>query len=380
MPGQQRARGRGKGKAAPPAGGRQQKAKLRRDAKGGKGKKGDTTSHKANRHRKQVNIDIAMDTLQRLPGTGGIVSTPYLPDALDALVQEFTKGSRRYQKSKGGSGSDDSCGGGGGAASPTQAKRTINLGGAGAETASGTASPSTTPPRTLEAARSIVEESSGSIVPCALNFASAKNPGGGFQRGATAQEEMLCRVSGLFNCINGEQEVYALAKRNPRSGLYHDTCIFSPAVPVIKDDDGVLLRTPFTTSFLTCPAVNAGYARQCGVGEDEIATAMDGRIASLLAVAAHHGEKHLILGAFGTGVFKNAIDDVAAMFLKHLGVGGAFYQRFKSVTFAVIEDKDAAAFATAFHVPVVADDTGYGGEAGGKGALAAAYGDVLTIV
>lgn len=142
----------------------------------------------------------------------------------------------------------------------------------------------------------------------------------------------------------------------------------------------MLLQTPFTTSFLTCPAVNAGYARQCGVGEDEIATAMDGRVASLLAVAAHHGEKHLILGAFGTGVFKNAIDDVAAMFLKHLGVGGAFCQRFKSVTFAVIEDKDAAAFATAFHVPVVADDTGYGSETGGKGALAAAYGDVLTIV
>jgi hypothetical protein len=79
--------------------------------------------------------------------------------------------------------------------------------------------------RTLEAARSIVEESSGSIVPCALNFASAKNPGGGFQRGATAQEEMLCRVSGLFNCIKGEQEVYALAKRNPRSGMQLCGCV-----------------------------------------------------------------------------------------------------------------------------------------------------------
>lgn len=33
---------------------------------------------------------------------------------------------------------------------------------------------------------------------CVLNFASAKNPGGGFQNGASAQEESLARSSGLL--------------------------------------------------------------------------------------------------------------------------------------------------------------------------------------
>jgi uncharacterized protein (TIGR02452 family) len=37
--------------------------------------------------------------------------------------------------------------------------------------------------------------------PVALNFASAKHPGGGFLRGADAQEEYLCRATWLYHCL-----------------------------------------------------------------------------------------------------------------------------------------------------------------------------------
>jgi uncharacterized protein (TIGR02452 family) len=37
----------------------------------------------------------------------------------------------------------------------------------------------------------------------ALNFASAKNPGGGFLSGSEAQEESLARASSLYACLEG---------------------------------------------------------------------------------------------------------------------------------------------------------------------------------
>src|SRR5262245_31773442 len=53
---------------------------------------------------------------------------------------------------------------------------------------------------TAEAGRRLVQNEQVSRV-VALNFASAKNPGGGFLGGAKAQEEDLARCSGLYACL-----------------------------------------------------------------------------------------------------------------------------------------------------------------------------------
>ncbi|MFD0589016.1 TIGR02452 family protein [Paenibacillus sp. GCM10027627] len=52
---------------------------------------------------------------------------------------------------------------------------------------------------TLEAASRLAASGEGAV--CGLNFASAKNPGGGFLNGTRAQEESLARSSGLYPAI-----------------------------------------------------------------------------------------------------------------------------------------------------------------------------------
>jgi len=77
--------------------------------------------------------------------------------------------------------------------------------------------------------------------------------------GANAQEESVCRSSGLFLTIK-DSPIYGLCRGgDSNEGLYHDAVIFSPGVPVIKDDEGRLLPPArlHSVTFLTCPAVNA---------------------------------------------------------------------------------------------------------------------------
>src|SRR5690242_5063046 len=105
------------------------------------------------------------------------------------------------------------------------------------------------------AARLLAEDASRRVL--ALNFASAKNPGGGFLNGSQAQEESLARASGLYACVAPLRDYYD-ANRACGSCLYTDHLIYSPDVPVFRDDDDRLLARPYAVSFVTAPAVNAG--------------------------------------------------------------------------------------------------------------------------
>ncbi|MGW2675984.1 TIGR02452 family protein [Streptomyces sp. NPDC001436] len=168
-----------------------------------------------------------------------------------------------------------------------------------------------------------------------LNFASARNPGGGYVRGAKAQEEALCRASALYETLLKAPEYYE-AHRADRSPFYTDRVIHSPGVPVFRDDHGELMEAPFRAGFLTSPAPNAGVIRrQEPEREPEIEPALSRRAHRVLEVAALHGYRDLVLGAWGCGVFRNDPSMVARAFRHHLT--DRFTGTFAHVTFAILD-------------------------------------------
>jgi uncharacterized protein (TIGR02452 family) len=184
---------------------------------------------------------------------------------------------------------------------------------------------------TLEAAQRLAGEG---LSPLALNFASAKHPGGGFLGGARAQEESLARSSGLYACLRGHA-MYA-HHQELRDPMYTSWMIHSPRVPVFRDDAGVLLETSWLCSFLTAPAVNAGVVLERSPERlGAVKAAMAERVEKVLSIAALLGHRELVLGAWGCGVFKNDPEVIAGLFAKGLSDPGRAFSR---VIFAILDD------------------------------------------
>jgi uncharacterized protein (TIGR02452 family) len=181
-----------------------------------------------------------------------------------------------------------------------------------------------------------------------LNFASAKNPGGGFLNGSQAQEEALARASGLYPCLLTAPEYYEKNRAN-RSALYLDLTIFSPLVPFFRDDTGALLQTLLLASVITAPAPNAG-----AIGQNEprnlplVEETLRRRAELVLSVARAHEVDALVLGAWGCGVFRNDPHLVARIFAELLEDSGKFVAVFNRVVFAVFDRSDDSSTFRAF--------------------------------
>jgi uncharacterized protein (TIGR02452 family) len=187
----------------------------------------------------------------------------------------------------------------------------------------------------------------GGDVAC-LVFASARNPGGGFLNGAQAQEESIARASGLYACLRATEEYYTHHRRHAEL-TYSDRVIYSPAVPVFRDDDGTLLPAPYPVSFLTAAAPNrAAIARNQPEHLADVPVILRRRAQRVLHVAAAHGHRRLVLGAWGCGVSGNDPATVAGVFAALL----AACPWFDHVVFAVLDrartSPTRGAFAEAF--------------------------------
>lgn len=198
----------------------------------------------------------------------------------------------------------------------------------------------------LEAAARMSREGPGRIA--VLNYASARNPGGGYLNGAQAQEEALCRASALYATLLRVPDFYA-HHRAERSVFYTDRVIHSPGVPVFRDDRGRLLDTPYTVGFLTSPAPNTGVIRARTPQEaHRVPAALAARAERVLEVAAVCGYRRLVLGAWGCGVFQNDPAVVAGAFHALLTGEGRFAGHFEQVVLGILGRQEDSPTRVAF--------------------------------
>ena len=160
-----------------------------------------------------------------------------------------------------------------------------------------------------------LDEANGSeykIKPCILNFASYRNPGGKFIEGSSAQEEMLCHESYLYNVLEKFDKTYYGPHRGKGAtnrALYHNEAIHTPNVTFIHN--GI----EFKCDVLTCAAPNYAAAhRYFGVEPLENAQALKDRILFIRKIMEVNNVQTAILGAFGCGVFGQDPNIVAQYF------------------------------------------------------------------
>ena len=166
------------------------------------------------------------------------------------------------------------------------------------------------------------------LKPLALNFANGVSAGGGFYNGARAQEEVLCRSSALYATLRGDP-MYAFHKKRPEPDS-SDWVIYSPNVPVFRNDDGSNLDKPWLLSFITCAAP---YAAR--VGQPKSADLLKKRIHRVLKIAKFLGYSTLVLGAWGCGAFKNDVQQTASDFRTALET--EFSGSFSEIVFAITD-------------------------------------------
>lgn len=169
---------------------------------------------------------------------------------------------------------------------------------------------------------------------CVLNMASYKRPGGGVRNGARAQEECLFRCSNLYTAIGTEH--YPL---EDTEALYTTDAVF------FKDVEYDYM------SEVKCDVVTIAALRLHGIiGENgEMSYESDvtdyrnitkNKIRLMLSLAAKHGVRNIILGAWGCGVFKNDPEIISSYFHEVL-VQECYSGLFNQVVFAIINDHNS---------------------------------------
>ncbi len=174
-----------------------------------------------------------------------------------------------------------------------------------------------------------------------LNLANPVNPGGGVHKGSKAQEEDLCRKSSLLVSLeSAKASAYYDYNRSLKTYMGSDAVMIHPQVEIIKDENGHLLPETVIVAVMTCAAPMLRDGME-GLTQAQYEEMMYRRISGMLKVAAYLGYRHLVLGAFGCGAFRNDARVVSDLFyraLKEFDFDGMREKdMFRRIEFAVMD-------------------------------------------
>jgi uncharacterized protein (TIGR02452 family) len=192
--------------------------------------------------------------------------------------------------------------------------------------------------------------------PALLNLANAQTPGGGYRKGAGAQEENLFRRSNYYLSLDMEFDYNKQADRfwctanceqkpvDIHQNIYpieEYGAIYTSGITVFRhsEDKGyAYLEQPV---YGVCAIASAAYARPELKRNDnnflveKYAVDTRKKIENIFAIAYHHGHDCLVLSAFGCGAFKNPPNHIAMIFKSVIEQYAGY---FKIIYFSIIDD------------------------------------------
>ena len=174
--------------------------------------------------------------------------------------------------------------------------------------------------------------------PTILVFCSAKNPGGGVARGSKAQEEDIALSSTWYFQV---KDVTGFYLEKHASAINTDSLLYIKHGYILKDSYGQD-SLPYALSFIgaTAPNLNGLLNQGKKINEIEVYQVLEKRIENVLKFAESRGRKHLVLGAWGCGVFGLNPEKVANLFNQKIRQG--WYSG--EITFAIPDKSILAIF------------------------------------
>ncbi len=189
------------------------------------------------------------------------------------------------------------------------------------------------------------------LIPAGINMANGHHPGGGVERGCSAQEEEICRRSNHY-----------LGLTTQNYPLEPCSVIYCPDVVVFREDekqDYAFMDSPRSTALVAVAALdlregsedrkNLNLPAVGNLTDDELSQNKNyteltkTKIRHTLNAMYSNGHVHIVLGALGCGAFQNPPQVVARLFadvFKEKEFAGAFQE----VHFAILRlsNKDQA--------------------------------------